>query len=120
MICDNSLGAGERLKQSIRIREIFQRGQRVSGKLVNLFWLPSDRRRMAVTIARKSGNAVYRNRQKRLLREAYRTNKKLFPENADLVLHIKNTQLRPGWQEYRDDILLLAARAEKLRTATGD
>ncbi|MBC8478166.1 MAG: ribonuclease P protein component [Candidatus Delongbacteria bacterium] len=110
---ENTLSAGERLKQSTRIREIFQRGRRLPGKLVNLFWLPSDRRRMAVTISRKSGNAVYRNRQKRLLREAYRTNKNRFPENADLVFHIKNNQLQPTWQEYREDLLDLAARAAK-------
>jgi ribonuclease P protein component len=108
---ENTLGAGERLKQSTRIREIFQRGRRISGTLVNLFWLPSDHRRMAVTIARKSGNAVYRNRQKRLLREAYRTNKNRFPENADLVFHIKNNQSQPELRAYREDILNLADRA---------
>ena len=108
---ENTLSAEERLKQSTRIREVFQQGRRLSGKLVNLFWLPSDRRRMAVTIARKNGNAVFRNRQKRLLREAYRTNKNRFPENADLVFHIKNNKFQPELRAYRDDILDLADRA---------
>jgi len=68
---------------------------------------------MAVTISRKSGNAVHRNRQKRLLREAYRTNKNLFPENTDLVFHVKNQAEPAGFAQYREDIRQLAARLER-------
>lgn len=42
--------------------------------------------RLGVTVTRKTGNAVIRNRFKRLLREAFRLDQSLIPEGCDMVV----------------------------------
>lgn len=46
-------------------------------------------RRLGLTVGKRTGNAVVRNRIKRLLKEFFRRNKALFPESADIVISAK-------------------------------
>lgn len=42
--------------------------------------------RLGVTVGRRVGNAVQRNRVKRVVREVFRRNRELFPRDCDVVL----------------------------------
>ena len=42
--------------------------------------------RLGVTVSKKTGNAVKRNRVKRLIKEFFRLNKKHFPQGYDIVI----------------------------------
>ncbi len=46
--------------------------------------------RLGITASKRIGNAVIRNKVKRLLREFYRTHKTCFPQGYDIVLAAKN------------------------------
>jgi ribonuclease P protein component len=47
---------------------------------------PESHARLGITVSKRVGGAVQRNRMKRLLREIYRRNKEIFPHGYDFVL----------------------------------
>jgi ribonuclease P protein component len=46
-------------------------------------------KRLGITVTKKTGNAVKRNKIKRLIREFFRLNKSLFPDKHDVVIMAK-------------------------------
>jgi len=71
---DQGFPKGIRLRRRTDFRLVQRRGSRISGKYLVLVYLPSagDNSRFGLTVSRKVGNAVNRNRVKRSLREAIR------------------------------------------------
>ncbi|MDR2740518.1 MAG: ribonuclease P protein component [Treponema sp.] len=78
----------ERLKRREAIRAVFNHREAVSCPGAKLFWLGNGlaHNRIAFTFARKFGNAVERNRARRVGREAYRLLKNQLKNGYDLVL----------------------------------
>jgi ribonuclease P protein component len=78
--------------------------------------------RLGITVTRKFGDAVRRNRAKRLIREAFRHSPALFPGGIDVVVIPKNQavlslSLAGLLAEWRTAARLIAARADSLRRA---
>ncbi len=48
-----------------------------------------EQSRLGITTTRKLGNAVTRNRARRVVREAYRTHRELLPRGWDLVVVVR-------------------------------
>ena len=78
----------ERLKGRDEIREVFSRGKVVSCPGAKLFRHRNglEHNRIAFTFSRKYGNAVARNRSRRLSREAFRFLRNELRAGYDLVL----------------------------------
>jgi ribonuclease P protein component len=55
--------------------------------------------RLGIVVTRKDGNAVFRNRVKRVLREAFRKNKTLIHPPKDLIIIRKHQPMAPTFQE---------------------
>ena len=83
-----SLGKDERLRLRGDIDRLFEKGVSASDRCLTLIALRNDTglRRMAVGVSKRWGNAVRRNRLKRLLREAFRLSKHDIPPSLDLML----------------------------------
>jgi len=60
--------------------------------------------RIGLTVSKKIGIAVQRNRFKRILREVYRRNKQLFPAGFDFILIAKKSETDPSYPELFQEI----------------
>jgi len=82
------LSQQERIKQSKEIEKVFSAGKVffVPSKRIRAIYLltkdPSCSVKVAFAVSKRAGNAVWRNRVKRVLREAYRLNKTDIIEKA--------------------------------------
>ena len=71
--------------------------------------------RLGVTIPKKTGNAVVRNRWKRLIREAFRLEQHHLPTGFDLVVKPRR-DAKPNFHSLRRSLPRLALRASKTTT----
>ena len=89
----------------IRARSEFQavqgRGRKVHTAHYLLLVLPrtDERSRIGLTVTKKIGTAVERNRVKRVFREVYRLNRALFPSGLDVVVIAKSGAPKLGYAE---------------------
>lgn len=87
-----SFPKSERLLRPEDFLKVRKNGKRLSTRSLTLFFLPNglDRRRLGLSVSSRIGNAVKRNRVKRLLREFFRLNKDVFPESSDVLISVKD------------------------------
>ena len=81
-----------RLRTRSDFRRVLTRGVRIHTRNFILYVLhtPEKSSRLGVTVSRKVGNAVARNRIKRCVREAFRLDIQAMDETFDLVVIAKN------------------------------
>ena len=67
--------------------------------------------RLGISVPRKVGNAVQRNRIKRIIREAFRLHRDIFPQRSDIVFAVRPGFPLTGMQAVRDAVALLTESA---------
>ena len=63
-----------RIKKQADFQRLFQKGKRAFSSSLTLLYTPAPVMRMGVSVGKKHGKSVQRNRVKRLVREAFRLN----------------------------------------------
>lgn len=107
-------GRAMRIKQGRDFSQVRQEGQRLVYGCMIANWrkLPEESsHRLGLVTSGKIGNAVVRNRARRLLREAFRLHQHDLLQPVDLVLVARNSIAEKGFVEVEKDFLTILRKA---------
>jgi ribonuclease P protein component len=106
-----------RLLRPPQFRLVYARGRKYDGPLFTAFLLKteSEDQRLGITVTRKFGRAVVRNRCKRRLREAFRLRDKecLFGIGYDLVINARSGLAKADFVQIRQALAEVLTRFQK-------
>ncbi len=107
-----SFRRAEKVTNKSSYQIIYKQGGRRSSQFFTMIICgnPNGSRRIGITVTKKTGNAVFRNRIKRLIREFFRRNKDLFPAGHDVVIMAKKNIPSLTYQETCSELTELFTR----------
>jgi ribonuclease P protein component len=102
-------------QERIRLKKDFKRGYEQGKKIVSssfVLYLDAGNetqfyRRLGITVSKRVGNAVIRNRCKRLMREIFRKNKEQFPQGTDIVVVVRRKMVQKRYSAVQEELLRL-------------
>lgn len=102
----------EKVTNKSRYRIIYDQGVWRSSRFFTMITCGNSNgvKRLGITVTKKTGNAVFRNRMKRLIREFFRRNKDLFPAEHDVVVMAKKNMPPLTYQETERELTELFTR----------
>ncbi len=106
-----------RIRKSSEFRVVYGRKARASDQRLLVYACKNElgHPRLGLSVSRKVGNAVVRNRWKRLIREAFRLNVAKLPQGVDLVVIPKQSPA-PPFSEVEASLCGVARRAARRLT----
>ena len=75
-----------RLKKQADFQRLFQKGKRAHSASLTILYRPAEKMTMGISVGKRHGKSVQRNRLKRLLREAFRSVQGEMKNNYAIVL----------------------------------
>ncbi|MCW5212717.1 ribonuclease P protein component [Desulfobulbus sp. TB] len=102
-----------KLRKTWEFNRVYRDGVRLYGKGFTLVYLHNEQTsgctgsRLGISVPRKVGNAVQRNRIKRIIREAFRLHREVFPQQSDIVFAVRPGISLAGMQAVRDAVARL-------------
>jgi ribonuclease P protein component len=114
-----------RFSTSLKLNHVFQRLYRTSGFANGYLVLYARKNRtqtnrLGITVSKKLGHAVVRNRVRRRVREVYRLNEAQFEPGWDIVIVVRTRAIHANFQKLTQAWLQLAEKAGLLQKGTGD
>ena len=102
------------LRNSRQYRRVYEQGHRIHTPLFSAFFLRNDAGewRFGITVTRKIGGAVVRNRCKRRLREIVRKYELCpsYPDGFDLVLNVKSELVEADFEQLQKSFARVISR----------
>jgi len=103
-----------RIRTTAEFRAVYTKKARASDQCLLVYARKNDlgHPRLGLSVSRKVGNAVVRNRWKRLIREAFRLNLSQLPQGVDLVVIPKQSPA-PPFRQVEGSLCDVARRAAR-------
>lgn len=117
MISDEKLNRRERLSKSKYFRSVYRKALPVTAGSVTLYCIPNalEHNRIGFSMSAKNIKLAHRrNKIRRLLKEAYRRNKKNFKSGFDMVIVVKKDLGKTFSYDGIENILSKLARGASL------
>lgn len=94
----------ERVKSNILFNEIIAHGHKISNEYFTIFYLEKDAKKplFGVSAPKKIGNAVIRNKEKRIVRTLILQTKLLFKNNKNYIIIVKKQCLKEKYAKLLD------------------
>ena len=114
--------AAQRLRTSRQFEAVYSQGTRIHSSTLVLYGLVNDLGypRLGITVSRKIGKAVVRNRVKRRLREIFRTRLQASEPGIDLVVNAKRPIVAAPFLQIRQELQEGLARLVRMLGKSGD
>lgn len=111
----NDFGKRWRIRRRSEYLAVQGRGTRIHSSFFLLLVLPNRRSqpRLGITVSRKVGKAVVRNRIRRRVREVFRQNKAWFPAGLDVVVIAKRSAAGVSFSQVYEDLERCRPRLER-------
>jgi len=103
-----------RLRHSNDFNRVYRQRTSVADGVLIVYGCHSDVPwpRLGLSVSRRVGNAVVRNRWKRLIREAFRLHASQLPAGVDFAVHPR-AGVQPRLETVSDSLVQLAARVQR-------
>ncbi|MCX7694521.1 MAG: ribonuclease P protein component [Caloramator sp.] len=107
----------ERIKKNAHFRLIYKKGKSVSDSNLVMYYSKNGNNlnRVGVSVSKKIGKSVVRNRYKRLIRESFRKNKSIFKQGYDIIFIARVGILKSNYYEVEKSVISLMKRVGLLK-----
>ena len=100
------------IRKRQQYKRVYSKGRKEVGRHLILYtWLHGrDEQRFGITVTRKIGTAVVRNRAKRRIREVIRQKMPVLSVGGDFVVVVRKGMTKASFHEVRDELLHLVRK----------
>lgn len=104
-----------RLTQRADFNKVYRYGKSMANRQFVIYFLPQqkvDHFRLGVSVSKKVGNAVVRNRLRRMIKEIVRLNADRIKVKADMVIIARNPAVTMNYSEMEKSIIHVLTKAD--------
>lgn len=94
------------LKKNNEFMRVYNKGKFYAGRIIVIHSIPNKSciNRLGISVSKKAGNSVKRNRIKRLIRENYRLMENSLKTGFDIVFVYRNIDIIPQFKEFKKEM----------------